>query len=199
MAPSVTVLVNYGYPGYQVYTYYGIMHTSWGNWGNYGYSVMLFIYIFKNLVTFIIETVLNVTSLVLFKRHLAHKAKLLSTKTIKAKPIQANLLETSTSHSAANSAHKHGESESAGGRNMANLVMVMSLSGFVQNMIQLVFTVCTLVNSKPNLGIKALQLTASFASTVRHAMNFAQFFCFNSNFRKETKLVFANIKFFNKS
>jgi hypothetical protein len=197
ISPSATVLVNYGEPGYQVFTYYGYIKGSWANWGTYGYSIMLFIYIFKNLVTFVFETLLNVTSLVLFKHRLAHKAKLVITKTAKSRPIHVNLVETSLSLSAANNAHKHGESsgsESAGGRNMANLVMVMSLSGFIHNMVLLSFTLYNLINPKPNLAVKTLQFSAAFASTVRHAINFVQFYFFNTIFRKEAKLVLAKIK-----
>jgi hypothetical protein len=154
---------------------------------------MLCIYIFKNLVTFVFETTLNVFSLYLFQRHLAQKARLTN-------PGANNRHHSLQSDgSTLNNARQvpaaaTNRNESSGGKNMAKLVLVISITGFIHNSLLLAFTVYYLVFTKPTLMLKILQFISNFASTLRHAFNFVQFYFFNTNFRKEARLVFANIK-----
>jgi hypothetical protein len=54
--PSVTTLIAYGTPNHDVFTFYGNSKTKWSKWPQDGFYVMLFIYIFKNVVTFMVET-----------------------------------------------------------------------------------------------------------------------------------------------
>jgi hypothetical protein len=198
-APAQNILVNYGYPGHQVFTYYSYSKSAWSLWSNYGYFIMLCIYIFKNLITFVFETTLNVFSIYLFQRHLAQKARL-THPTANFRHSHSLQSDCSTLNNVRHvSAVAANKSESSGGKNMAKLVLVISITGFIHNSLLLTFTVYYLVFTKPTLMLKILQFVSNFASTLRHAINFVQFYFFNSNFRKEARLVFANIKFANNS
>jgi hypothetical protein len=209
-APSQNILVNYGNPGYQVFTYFSFGRTVWSNWGMSGYFVMLIIYIIKNVVTFFIETLLNVISLFLFQRHLAKKRILtrpiLATTRPNVITIQQPKTTAVTSHAQPRSQVELNQvngpssgADSVGGRNMANLVLMMSVTGFLHNMILLAYTIFYLLNPKPSLLVKILQFGSSFGSSLRHAINFLQFYFFNTNFRKETRLVFSKLSIFNPS
>jgi hypothetical protein len=68
--------------------------------------------------------------------------------------------------------------ESVGGRNMANLVLAISVTGFAHNSLLLTHTIYTLINPKPSLPLKILQFSAAFVSSLRHAINFHQFYFF---------------------
>jgi hypothetical protein len=201
--------VNYGYPGYHVYTFYSNTKIAWSAWGNPGYFVMISIYILKNGVTFFVETALNVTSLILFKRHLAHKNRLMSGAAASRKQTKIEQApHSSHQNRAASSIHPlainlniqnstaavDSSSSSTGGKKMAHLVLTMSITGFIHNVLLVTFTVYYSVIPKPSFTMRALQFTAYFASTLRHAINFVQFYFFNSAFRKETRIVLAKIK-----
>jgi hypothetical protein len=195
--PSTNVLVNYGYPGRQVWTYYAASKTVWSAWGNDGYSIMLFVYIFKNLLTFLAETTLNIISLVLFQRHLAHKASLVggqrNTTALDATKDGTSVVGTNALRSQAG---QRGNSESPGGRNMANLVLVKSSTGFVHNMFLTTYTIYYLNNPKVSLTLRILQFCSYMASTFRHGINLALLYSFNTSFRKEVYLVISKIGFF---
>jgi hypothetical protein len=196
--PSSSVFVNYGYPEYHLYTYFAASRAVWSSLGMAGYYPMLFIYIFKNVFTFLIEILLNMTSLALFQSHLAKKAKLV------APPPGHNISMVETiNHNAsfamtARQSHARGKNESsAGGRNMANLVLVKSASGFAHNMFLTTYTMYYLNNPKVSLTLRILQFCSYFASTLRHAINFLQFYFFNTTFRKEARIFFGKIKIVN--
>jgi hypothetical protein len=202
-SPSTNVLVNYGYPGYQVYTYFVASRSTWSNLGMFGYYPMLFIYIFKNIVTFFFETVLNIISLVLFRRHLAQKNKLqaakMGTGTVnrgRVSVISTAQHQTHFSNSVTYQATS--ANESTGGRNMANLVLVNTITGFVHNVLLTTFTIYNLNYPKPSLTQRTIQFSSYFASTVRHALNFVQFYSFNTTFRKETQLSLRKLKCFSR-
>jgi hypothetical protein len=181
---QTAVLVNYGYPGYRVYTYFLNSRSTWSNWSNTGYFLMLSIYILKHAVTFFLETVLNVISLVLFQRHFAQKAKL----TIRS--LSAPKQKQSTSVSASQEMNR----ESPGGHKMAYLVLFMSASGFLHSLILLSHVMYSLIYPKPGLTVKTLLFCGHFASAIRHAVNFVQFYWFNSAFRKEARALLAKME-----
>jgi hypothetical protein len=185
---SFFTLVNYGYPGYQVFTYFGVYKVAWSAWGNPGYYVMMFVFIFKNGLTFLIETVLNAVSLVLFKRHLSNKVTLGGGGGSLLRPIGA----ASQRHV---EKKDHASHASVGGRNMAMLVLVNSVTGFVHNVLLLAFTLSYLIGTQSIILSRVLNFSAYFSSTVRHAVNFLQFYLFNTYFRKEANIFFAKIKF----
>jgi hypothetical protein len=83
---------------------------------------------------------------------------------------------------------------SAGGRNMANLVLVKSTTGFVHNMFLTTYTMYYLNYPKVSVILRVLQFCSYFASTLRHAVNFLQFNFFNVTFRREARLFFGKIK-----
>jgi hypothetical protein len=185
-APAIITFINYGSSGFHVYTLVSSFRTPWSTWGNPGYYPMLFVTIFKNLVTFLVETVLNVISLVLFRRHLANRAKLV-------RPSGHIGRETTTAHQTGQA----GESsrESPGGRNMANLVLfISSVTGFVHHSLLLTVVVYAIFYPVPTVINKALVFATFFASNLRHALTFVQFYMFNSAFRKEALAVLASIK-----
>jgi hypothetical protein len=159
---------------------------------------MLFTYIFKHVVTFFVETVLNVLSLVLFNRHLEKKRRLVAPTAINMvlavvantrNDFKNNVKESQASNGA----------ESAGGRNMANLVLVKSLTCLIHNILLTAFTVFFLINPKLSLTIRILQFCAYFASALRHAFNFVQFYLFNASFRNEARFIFVELKLANSS
>jgi hypothetical protein len=174
------------YPDQQMYTFYAAnVKTDWSTYPRFGYFVMLFIFVFKHVVTFIIETVLSVVSLVLFQRHLAHKVKLTRTSTVTRARLNEQMLTTAGPASS--------NEQETGGRKMANLVFVMSITGFVHNAIMLTYTVFNLT-SKANTFLRVLGFVAYFSSTVRHSVNFVQFYCFNTAFRTETRVVLNKMR-----
>jgi hypothetical protein len=200
-SPSTNVLVNYGYPGYQVYTYFVASRSAWSNFGMFGYYPMLFIYIFKNIVTFFIETVLSIISLILFRRHLKNKRKLhpSATGTVAVNVGDLSLMTAASSHRPSYLRLQTSiTNEFAGARNMANLVLVNTITGFVHNVLLTTFTMYNLNYPKPSLTLRIIQFCSYFASTLRHALNFIQFYSFNINFRKETKLSLRSLKNFGK-
>jgi hypothetical protein len=203
-APSINTFINYGFPEYQVYTYFSYGKTPWSNWGNSGYYLMLFIYIFKHLLTFVIETFLNVFSLVLFQRHLAHKAKLTGGATVMARTNRTMETEGSASLNISQAqarpvkdepaANNSKTDSGAGDRKMANLVLIMSITGFIQSILLFIYTLYSLIFTKPTVPYRSLQFCAFFSTTFRHAINFVQCFFFNTNFRKEALIFFAKFK-----
>jgi hypothetical protein len=76
---------------------------------------------------------------------------------------------------------------------MANLVLFISVTGFAHHLILLTQVVYTLIYPKPTLTLRILIFSQFFASTVRHALNFVQFYSFNSAFRKEARAALAQI------
>jgi hypothetical protein len=186
-----------------VYSYFSAGRTPWSGWGSPGYYPMLFIYIFKHAFTFAGETLLNVISLVLFQRHLArkhlltaHHALAVTRQTalsIKRKPISNQTTRTSQRET---DNQLNNESSSPGGRNMANFVLTMSITGFIHNVLLTTFTLYNLNFPKPSFTLKILQFCSAFSSNVRHAVNFFQFFFFNTAFRKETRLFILKLGFF---
>jgi hypothetical protein len=194
--PSNSVFVNYGYPGYHLYKYFAASRAAWSNQGMAGYYPMLFIYIFKNIITFIFETFLSLTSLVLFQRHLAHKAKLVGPSAgfnltvIEGTMDGGGSLATATNRTTARSKNE----PSAGGRNMANLVLVKSTTGFVHNMFLTTYTMYYLNYPKVSVTLRILQFCSYFASTLRHSVNFLQFYFFNTTFRREARVFFGRVQ-----
>jgi hypothetical protein len=191
--PTLVTLVNYGYPRYKVNNYLILGRTAWSSWSGDGYYYMIGIYVFKNFLTFIVETLLNITSLVLFKRHLARKVRL-----------QAPRLDTIIQTQGGGQTMPSGKTRRSmsreagtGGRHMADFVLVMSVTGFATNMMQLFYTLYFTANPKPTLIMRLLQFIAFFASTFRHAINFVLFYAYNVNFRKETKIVLIKLKLTN--
>jgi hypothetical protein len=168
--------------------YFNFSRSPWSGWGNPGYYIMLFITIFKHLVTFLVEMVLNVISLVLFRRHLANRAKLIKPK--------GNIRRDTTTALQINQAEENSR-ESPGGRNMANLVLFRSVTGFVHHFLLLALILYSIVSPIPNLITRILMFTTFFASTLRHALTFAQFYMFNTAFRKEARVVLIHIKLIN--
>jgi hypothetical protein len=178
------VLVNYGYPGYEVYKYYGTTRISWSAWGQPGYYVMMFVFIFKNVVTFFVMTGLNFVSLILFQRHLSHKASLGAVIRLGLRTLnQDRGLDEPNSNSI----------RYTGGRNMARLVLFISITGFVHNVFLTTYTLLYLTTPNSDY-VRTLNFCAYFSSTLRHAINFAQFYLFNTHFRKEARIVFTKIK-----
>jgi hypothetical protein len=101
--------------------------------------------------------VLNVTSLVLFRRHLAHKAKLKSTAVARIFEQEAgdrNEADVSLSTQKNKEDNSRSSSGSIGGRNMAKLVLVNSVTGFVHNVLLTAFTFYYLNNKKPTLTMR---------------------------------------------
>jgi hypothetical protein len=211
-APVTITLVNYDYPDYRVIIYFTTLKTAWSaflNWGMPGYHIMLIIYIFKNVITFVIETFLNVASLVLFKRHLTRKATLvrrnqtdminivIAQNNISNIPILSNFIRPQYTPILKQDRYRNGLAD--GGRNMAYLVLVKSITGFIHNVLLITFTMYYLNYPQPGLTMRVLQFGAYFASTVRHAVNFFQLYLFNRSFRKEVRSLFGNIKAFNNS
>jgi hypothetical protein len=190
-AAAPSVFINYGYPGYEVYKYYGITRLSWSGWGNPGYFVMMFVFIFKNVVTFFVITGLNVVSLILFQRHLSKKTRLVSTIGIVNRTTLDRNRELDESGGSS--------SRSTGGRNMAKLVLSTSVTGFIHNVFLTTFTLMYLTTPNGGTTSKVLNFCAYFSSTLRHAINFVQFYFFNTNFRNESNIVFARFNFFKKA
>jgi hypothetical protein len=210
--PTTTVLVDYGFTEINVYTFYSIgTNVAWLTRGQPGYIVQLFIYTFKNIVTFLFEAVLNVISLVLFKRHLAQKTRLVAGAPRLSSAAQSNQRNRVSSIVApvvhirpiSSVGHHLGgsgsSSHSAGVRNMALLVLFKAITGFIHNVLLLTFTVYVLIYPKPTFTLKILQFCAYFASTLRHAVSFPQFYAFNLTFRKEARLALSKMNFLNKS
>jgi hypothetical protein len=201
---SVSTNVIESYPDLQVFTYFTASRTAWSAWGMFGYYPMLFLYIFKNLVTFFIETMMNVISLILFKRHLAHKATLVGPKASQKRPPERNDARTVssvitqtriiTAPSRAGDDQSSSGGGSAGGKKMANLVLMKSVTGFIHNVSLTTQSFYYLINPKPTVTLRIIQFSSYFATTFRHAMNFVQYFFFNTNFRKEANLVFAKFR-----
>jgi hypothetical protein len=90
-------------------------------------------------------------------------------------------------------------SGSAGGKQMANLVLVTSITGFVHNVLLTTQSFYYLMNPKPTLTLRIIQFSAYFATNVRHAMNFLHFYFFNTIFRKEASKVFARFHLINRN
>jgi hypothetical protein len=162
-APSVNTLINYGYPGYQVYTINAYSRNSWSSVDNPGYYPMLFIYIFKNCFTFGFETVLNIISLILFQRHLAQKTKLTGPKmSVVNRPKEGGRRSTAHVFTTSRITHQTAELEdpageggrSAGGRKMANLVLVTSVTGFIHNVLLTTYTMYYLNFPKVSLTLR---------------------------------------------
>jgi hypothetical protein len=196
----VITLVNYGYPGYQVYTIYSNTRIPWSAWGNPGYFFMISIYILKNGVTFFVETALNVTSLILFLRHLTQKNRLMNEMGIVRRATRLAASTNNSLHHLSNMRRNSAVNNllsTPGGRNMANFVLTVSITGFIHNVLLVTFTVYYSIMPKPSLTMRALQFTAYFASTLRHAINFIQFYFFNKSFRKEVRLLVKKSSFFN--
>jgi hypothetical protein len=179
-SPLVITLVNYGLPDHPVYTYFTSPRNPWSLWGNPGYYLVLFISIVKHVVTFFMEMVLNVISLVLFQKHLASKNKLVG---------------PSVNIRAAQQTRQAGENsrESPGGRKMANLVLFITVTGFVHHLLLLNLLVYSLLNPVVNLTLRIIIFSAFFSSTMRHALNFVQFYLFNTAFRKEARAALAQM------
>jgi hypothetical protein len=196
-SPSTNVLIDYGDRENKVFNFFASIKNNWSEWGRPGYEIMLAIYIFKNVITFAIETVLNVTSLILFQRHLANKRKLvvLNANVFALTTMIRNREFTMTNTTQIRTNHKnHVYNKSVGSRNMADLVLVKSITGFVHNIFLTSFTMYYLFYPKVSLTLRILQFCAYFASTVRHAINFHQFYFFNTAFRKEARFLLAKLK-----
>jgi hypothetical protein len=86
------------------------------------------------------------------------------------------------------------QSPMAGGRNMANLVLTQSITSFIHDFLLLSYTVFMLIYPKTSLTTKVLQFVSHFVTAVRHAMNFLQFYFFNSKFRDEIHFVYAKLR-----
>jgi hypothetical protein len=193
-SPVNNTLINYGNSnGYQVFSIFTGGRTTWSAWGNPGYFIMIAIYVFKNGLTFFVETALNIGSLVLFQGYLAQKQRLTSVLVTRR---QMSHLNGHNSNFVSSIRVRENsdvlEAESPGGRNMANLVLFMTITGFVHNTLLTTFTVYNLIDPRPSLPLKLFQFVNVFASAVRHATNFLQFYLFNSNFRKEARTVLAS-------
>jgi hypothetical protein len=182
-------LINYGYPGYQVYVFFAAGKTDWSTWGNPGYYPVLAIYMFKNVVTFVIETILSVISLYLYRNHLTRTFHLTSPTALIFKRKHVKVVNSSNSHEKSNSSDS--SAESVGGRNMANLVLVMSMAGFFHNCVLTSSAVYNWINPSANLVAKILSFLSVFTTAVRHASNFLLFYFFNKMFKKEALSVFA--------
>jgi hypothetical protein len=167
----------------------------------FGYYPMLFIYIFKNIITFFLETVLNVISLFLFRRHLTQKNKLQAPKTGGTVVMYrggVSVISTAQNHTHVTStlaSQATNTNELSGGRNMANLVLVNTITGFIHNVLLTTFTIYNLNYPKPSLTLRIIQFCSYFASNVRNAINFLEFYLFNTTFRKETKLSLRKLNF----
>jgi hypothetical protein len=217
-APTKNVLVNYTFPESQFYTYYTTSRTVWSAWGNQGYYPMLFIYIFKNCFTFAIETVLNIFSLVLFQRHLAHKATLVGPKPNTNRhnqnvqhhvdadvdgsitdPNNATTITTNGRSRRTGESHSSSSGGSTGGRKMANLVLIKSVTGFVHNVLLTTQSFYFLNNPKTSVTLRSIQFSAYFATNVRHAINFLQFYFFNAAFHKEALIALAETRLVNRA
>jgi hypothetical protein len=201
---SVSTNVIISYPDLNFFSYFTASRTSWSAWGMFGYYPMLCIYIFKNIVTFFIETLMNVISLILFKRHLANKATLVGPRASLRKPTERSDVRqtvssvvtqtriiTNPSRVGDDQSSSGSGGGSAGGKNMANLVLMKSVTGFIHNVALTTQSFYYLMNPKPTVTLRIIQFSAYFATTTRHAMNFVQFYFFNTNFRKEANLVFS--------
>jgi hypothetical protein len=198
--PTTSVLVNYGYPGCHVYTYYSSGRNNWSSWGNPGYYIMIAIYIFKNGITFFVETALNVVSLILFQRYLAYHNSVTINGLVSRRAKALNHIHTQGSGSVqpvrdiAAEQHNNTVDTSAGGRNMANLVLTQTVSSFIHDTLLLSYTLNMLINPKQADTSRILQLVSTFATAVRHSINFLQFYFFNSKFREEVCIVLMRMK-----
>jgi hypothetical protein len=158
---------------------------------------MIAIYIFKNGITFFVETALNVISLILYQRRLSQKRRLHTNSVTTRTHKTLNQTETQGiasiqpgSIAAIEQNNDTAEvSTSAGGRNMANLVLTQTISSFIHDTLLLSYTLFILINPKPGLTSKVLQFVSAFATAVRHAANFLQFYFFNSKFRNEIHIA----------
>jgi hypothetical protein len=196
--PSQIVLVQYG-ESRVIFSYFNAGRAPWSSLGEAGYFPMLFIYIFKNIVTFAFETVLNLYSLYLFQRHLARKARLIAAETSmivrgqtmanNSVTIAPNQLTTKPSRRPGNSDAGGNSGKGSGGRNMANLVLVNSITSFIHNVIT-TYTLYYLNNPKPTLILRALQFMYYFATVVRHATNFFLFY-FSTLILEERRSIFS--------
>jgi hypothetical protein len=210
ITPVTTNLVSYGPVKTEMFTFFSVTRGAWSFWPTSGYFIMLFIYIFKHVVTFAFETVLNITSLVLFQRHLARKRRIVVAVYPHTRHENNNksnnsavMMNTTTAgagssmHTAHNENNRNngGESEgSAGGRNMAMLFMLLSVTGFAHSSLLTGYTLYGLVYPKQGVASRVLQFSSTFASALRHAANFLLFYFFNATFRKTAREVFVNMR-----
>jgi hypothetical protein len=105
-----------------------------------------------------------------------------------ARQINAStVVEATTVGSMVNVQETAGNSELTGGRNMANLVLFMSATGFVHNVLLTGFQIFSLIYSKQTATWRTFQFSSYFSSTARHAVNFVQFYWFNAAFRRAVR------------
>jgi hypothetical protein len=161
--------------------------------GGDGYYVMLFVYLAKNVITFAVETLLNVVSLVLLHRHLVHKAHLVHHAPHTTLHAMVILPKITAKPATGAGGHGNGSGSAHESRNMQHLVLVKSVTGFIHNVLLITFTLFYLNNPSSTLTLRIVQFNAYFASTVRHAINFILFYFFNSTFREQTHLVCARV------
>jgi hypothetical protein len=193
-APLTNTLINYGYPEYHVFIYYSYSKTSWSSWGNSGYYTILFMHFFKNVVTFSVETFLNVLSLVLFQRHLAHKSLLTGASVAMTRTNRSIQKESARTVRSSSTTNLSRSESGAGGRNMAYLVLFMSVTGVIHSVLLFAYTLWAVLITKTTVSYKALQFSAFLATTLRHGINFVQCYLFNTSFRMEANAVIAKFK-----
>jgi hypothetical protein len=181
--PLVLTVVNYGLPDHPVFLYFTSTRNPWSAWGNPGYYLVLFISIVKHIVTFFMGTVLNVISLLLFQRHLKSKKLLVGPSAIRANQQPRQVGEN--------------DRMSPGGRQMTNLVLFITVTGFFHHSLLLNLLVYSLYNPQITLTLRIIIFFAFFSSTLRHALNFVQFYLFNAAFRKEVRVALAQMKLVN--
>jgi hypothetical protein len=150
---------------------------------------MLFVYIIKNVVTFAVETVLfnSIWTSLGSQATACGLGTIAGTRTLGQDAWSVTVVSTQP-------ARGEPASQSTGGRNMAKLVLVNSVTGFVHNVLLLTYTIYILKNPKPTLVVRLLQFCGYFSSTLRHSLNFLLFYFFNTSFRKEANIVFIRFK-----
>jgi hypothetical protein len=183
---SVTIV---NYPVNQVFTYWRTQKCAWGNLPSSGYYQILAMNLFKNVVTFFVETVLNMISVVLFRRHLSKKATLVGTNRSATTKKPSNTITKSLANTSNDTQASSSNGPSAGGRNMANLVIFKTVTGFFHNVILTTYTMWVVVSPQPTPTYRMLMFLSYFASTLRHSINYFQFYYFNTAFRNEARLL----------
>ena len=146
---------------------------TWSKYPNYGYYIMYVIYFFKNFLTFIVAIVVNIASLILFRRHFSAKAKLTYTQSIAHNSSQTKSVQAE--------------------KNMYKMVFVNAFASFLHACIVLTFTITNLNTAKTNLTIRVLQFLSHFMAVLRHWSNFLLFYSFNNIFEKEFRLILIKL------
>lgn len=170
-----------------VFVIYTVNLVPWGLKGSYGYVVMYSIYLFKHVLTLIVEIILNMISLKKFRSFIAKKNSL--------RMRTFNSTATTTHHEEfdeppppppQSSRHQSASSKSLDAdRNITKLVFLNTLASFLHHSILIVYVIYYLHAQKLSSAVRCVQLLAALASVLRHGANFFFFYGFNTNFRDQ--------------